>query len=166
MKTGFKILIVAFLLSFVCMQQKIEVVTFAQLQNHIEDKKSDTLYVVNFWATWCKPCVQEMPFFEEAAKNFATQKVKVIYVSLNSAKELAGVEKFIQSKNIQNKVLLLNATNPNDWIDNVDASWSGSIPATVMYKNGEKIFFKEGGFTQEELNSSITKKINPIIIEK
>ena len=89
------------LLSFVCLNKKVEVLNYAQLQKQAENKTNDTLYVVNFWATWCKPCVQEMPFFEEAATKFSLQKVKVIYVSLNSLKELPAVEKHIETKNIQ-----------------------------------------------------------------
>ncbi len=158
MKITIKILVIALLFSFVWMCQKVEVVTFAQLQKEAEAKNNDTLYVVNFWATWCKPCVQELPFFEEASIKFGREKVKIIYVSLNAVKELAAVQHFIDSRNLQNKKLLLNAPNPNSWIDKVDSTWSGSIPATVMYKKGKKVFFKEGGFTQDEINQTIITK--------
>ena len=158
MKKAFVISTVCILFSFIWISNRVSVLNFAQLQKQAEDKKNDTLYVVNYWATWCMPCVKEMPFFETAGTTFATQKVKVLFVSLNSLKELANVEKFVETKNIQNKVFLLNAGNPNDWIDKVDPSWSGSIPATVMYKKGKKVFFKEGGFTQEEINATITEK--------
>ena len=158
MKNTLAIVLLSLLLSFVWMYKKVDVLNFAQLQKQTENKKNDTLYVVNYWATWCMPCVKEMPFFEEAAAKFSTQKVKVVFVSLNSPKELANVEKFTETKNIQNRVVLLNAGNPNDWIDKVDPSWSGSIPATAMYKNGKKVFFKEGSFTREEINTVINDK--------
>ncbi len=158
MKILLNIGLLSCLLSFVCLSKKVEVVNYTQLQKQAESKTNDTLYVVNFWATWCKPCVQEMPFFEEAASKFSSQKVKIIYVSLNSLKELPAVEKHIEAKNIQNHVFLLNAGNPNDWVDKIDKTWSGSIPATIMYKGGKKVFFKEGEFTQEEINSVITNK--------
>jgi thiol-disulfide isomerase/thioredoxin len=158
MRILFNIGLISCLLSFVCLNKKVEVINFAQLQEQAESKTNDTLYVVNFWATWCKPCVQEMPFFEETATKFSSQKVKIIYMSLNSLKELPTVEKHIETKNIQNRVFLLNAGNPNDWVDKVDKTWSGSIPATIMYKGGKKVFFKEGEFTQEEINEVITNK--------
>jgi len=156
MKAVFKIGLVAVLLAFVCASKKVNVVTYAQLEEQTELENNDTLYVVNFWATWCGPCVKEMPFFEETSKIFANQKVKIIYVSLNAVKELASVEHFTETKKIQNKVFLLNETNPNNWIDKVDSEWSGAIPATVMYKGGEKVFFKEGSFTQVEIDEAIT----------
>ena len=144
------------MMSFVWIHKKVQVVKLPQLQQHAEQKKNDTLYVVNFWATWCKPCIDEMPFFENASTKFSNEKVKFIYVSLNYVKEESIVQDFIERKNIKNSVLLLNETNPNDWVDKIDPSWSGAIPATVLYKNGKKVFFKEGGFTQEEINSTIS----------
>ncbi|HWY37715.1 MAG TPA: TlpA disulfide reductase family protein [Bacteroidia bacterium] len=136
---------------------KVKVTTYEQLEAATQ-QNNDTLYVVNFWATWCKPCVQEMPYFTGSAKKNANHKVKVVFVSLNSVKELPKVEKFAAEKNIRQPVLLLNAGNPNVWIDKVDKSWGGSIPATVLYRKKEKVFFKEGEFTQAEIDSIINVK--------
>lgn len=138
--------------------EHVNVVSLAQLKNETQKPDSDTLYVVNFWATWCKPCVAEMPYFTQAAETFASQKVKVVFVSLNSAKEKGNVEKFVADKNIKQQVLLLSAGNPNLWIDSLETTWGGSIPATVMYKNGKKVFFHEGEFEQHELDSIIQLK--------
>ncbi|MCW5907509.1 MAG: TlpA family protein disulfide reductase [Chitinophagales bacterium] len=138
--------------------EKVQVVNLTQLRNAAEYKNNDTLYVVNFWATWCKPCVAEMPYFARAAEKFSAQKVKVVFVNLNSVKDKQAVEKFAATKNITQEMLLLNAGNPNGWIDSIDATWGGSIPATAMYKGGRKVFFYEGEFTQTELDSII--KIN------
>ncbi len=122
-------------------------------------KNNDTLYIVNYWATWCRPCVGEMPYFFESAKKFKAQKVKIIFASINSVKETDKVEKFVVAKKIEQDVFILSAGNPNVWIDKVDPSWGGSIPATIMYKKKEKLFFREGEFTQTELDSIINLKI-------
>ncbi len=121
-------------------------------------KNNDTLYVVNFWATWCKPCVAEMPYFELASKKFTNKKVKVVFVSLNYPREIAAVDKFVKDKNITADCYLLNAGNPNIWIDKIEKEWGGSIPATIMYKGGKKVFFREGDFTAAELDSIIQIK--------
>lgn len=136
----------------------VKVVDLKGLRAIAEEKQNDTLYVVNFWATWCKPCVAEMPYFVEADKKFAAEKVKVVFVSLNSAKEQVNVQQFLTNKQITQQAVILSAGNPNQWIDSVDASWGGSIPATAMYKRGKKVFFHEGELTQTELDSIIKTK--------
>jgi len=135
--------------------QKVGIVPLAQLQNRVT-QNNDTLYVVNFWATWCKPCVEEMPYFEEAQKQFESQKVKMIFASLNSVKELNSVQKFVAQKNIQSETLILQACNPNVWINQIDSSWSGALPATIFYKNGKKVFFTEGELNHYQLDSLIS----------
>lgn len=154
------LLVVISVFSFTWMGSEVRVITFTELQKQTEKRTDDTLYIINFWATWCKPCVAEIPGFIEVTRKFSTQKVKIIFVSLNSVKELPMVEKFVAAKKIQNNVFVLNGGNPNNWIDNIDASWSGSIPATVVYKNGNKVFFKEGGLTQEGLRKTISTNLS------
>lgn len=138
-------------------QSHVNVINFQQLQSQAI-KNNDTLYVVNFWATWCDPCVHEIPYFQTAYQKYKGHKVKMVFVSLNSLKELSKVEQFTTDKNLLPEVLLLNGGNPNDWIDKVDSSWSGAIPATIMYKHGKKLYFHEGELTQEVLNKTIETK--------
>ncbi len=138
---------------------KVNIVNFEQLQTYAAHKTNDTLYVVNFWATWCDPCVKELPAFQEVYKKYSSKKVKMIYVSMNSAKELNKVEDFANTHKMEPLVLLLNGGNPNDWIDKVDSSWSGAIPATIMYKSGKKVYFREGDFTSASLDKIIQSKI-------
>lgn len=149
--------IILLMLSAFLTNSKVGMVNMRQLQYAV-NKPNDTLYVVNFWATWCKPCVTEMPYFREASQKFAAEKVKVVFVSLNSPREIAQVEKFAADKQVKEQILLLNAGNPNNWIDTVDVSWSGAIPATAMYRHGQKVFFREGEFDQRELDSIIHTK--------
>lgn len=138
---------------------KVPIIELKELQDKVLHQQNDTLYVVNFWATWCKPCVKEMPYFEAINRQFAPQKVKVIFVSLNSPKESKQVNKFVAERNISAETFLLNAGNPNVWIDQIEPEWSGSIPATILYKNGKKIAFAERDFEQHELDSLIHTKI-------
>ncbi len=142
----------------VLLQNHVNVVTFSQLETQAALKQNDTLYVVNFWATWCDPCVKELPNFQQAYKKYKTHKVKMIFVSLNSQKELEKVEQFATDKALVPEVLLLNGGNPNNWIDKVDSSWSGAIPATAMYRHGKKVYFHEGELTQDNLNKTIETK--------
>lgn len=152
------------LLAFICATflslsaNTVEIIDFKQYQQRTQ-QKNDTLYIVNFWATWCKPCIEELPYFEEAQRKFAGKKVKILLVSLDFRSDHARVEKFVTKKNLHNTVLLLDGGNPNVWIDKVDPKWSGAIPATVLYKAGKKVYFKEGQLTSSELESLIQTKI-------
>lgn len=116
---------------------------------------NDTTYVINFWATWCKPCVEELPEFEKINQEFAGEKVKVILVSLdmktawNSA--LTG---FINNKGIKSEVVVLYEVDANMWINQVYGAWSGAIPATMIY-HGHKQRFHEGKMTSELIRSLI-----------
>ena len=147
--------IIVLILSAFLIVQKFEITPLAQLQNRVA-QNNDTLYVINFWATWCKPCVEEMPYFEEVQRQFERQKVKVMLVSLNSLKELNSVQKFVTQKNIQSETLILQAGNPNIWLNQIDSTWSGAIPATVFYKNGKKVFFTEGELNDYQLDSLVS----------
>jgi len=140
--------------------KKAEIITLQQLRAKTIRQDNDTLYVVNFWATWCKPCVAELPYFEEAREHFIDKPVKLLLVSLDLLSDEQKVDVFIQNKNIQNEVCLLNAADPNTWINEIDSTWSGAIPATIIYKRGKTIFFQEGDFEKLELDSLIQTKIN------
>lgn len=135
----------------------IPVVTFDELQKRIFDIENDTLYVVNFWATWCKPCVKELPAFESAGATFRDEQVKVVLVSLDFPEHKEkGVRPFITDKGIKNEVVILDDPDANTWIPLVSNAWSGAIPATVLTKNGKKYFFEQS-FTTESLDIEIRK---------
>jgi thiol-disulfide isomerase/thioredoxin len=153
-----KPLFITLLFPFLLTGNKVTVVNLQQFQSYASNKHNDTLYVVNFWATWCDPCVKELPAFQQEEKKYANKKVKMIFVSINSEKEAGKVQNFVDSHNLGPVVLLLNAGNPNDWIDKIDSSWSGTIPATAMYKSGKKVYFREGEFTSESLDNVIQSK--------
>lgn len=104
-------------------------------------KENDTIYVVNFWATTCPPCIKEMPHFEELEENFSHEKIKVLLVSLDRTKDLeTRVRPFIEKHKIKPAVVLLADQNYSAWTAKVDPSWYGALPATLILKNGERKF--------------------------
>jgi thiol-disulfide isomerase/thioredoxin len=123
--------------------------------------ENDTTYVINFWATWCKPCVAELPYFEQLNGEMQDKKVKVILVSLDFEKQIESkLLPFIKKHDLQSDVMLLLDDKAVNWIDKVDESWSGAIPATVVY-NKEYWEFYEGEFdSYEDINQIVNTYLN------
>ena len=122
---------------------------------------NDTTYVLNFWATWCKPCIEEIPNFTKVMEEMTGEKVEFIFVSLDFRRTLeTGVIPFVKARQMTGNVVMLNDPSANDWIDQVDASWSGSIPATLVYRNERRVF-SEKQLSYDELKSIIHSLNNP-----
>lgn len=123
--------------------QRLDIVEFRQLYEIISSD-SDKIEVINFWATWCKSCVSEIEYFQSL--HSSDDRVNVTLVSLDFADEFKSkVIPFVRSKNLTADVLLLNDLDYNSWIDKVDSSWSGAIPATLIinHKNGKRKFIEK-----------------------
>ena len=131
---------------------------YSNLENAIL-KKENTIYVVNFWATWCGPCVKELPHFEQL--NTENKKVKVVLISLDFKNQFESkLLPFLKKKNIKSEVVLLTDKDYNTWLPMVDKDWSGSIPATLIIKNGKKYFTERLFSNYDELNEYLNAIIN------
>lgn len=122
---------------------------------------TDTLYVLNFWATWCAPCVEELPAFEKLNKNYADKKVKVILISTDFKRNVEPkVKPFVKKRKLESTVVFMNESNPNNYIDLVDTTWSGAIPATLIVskkKNVSRFFEKK--LTYAELEAAVKEAL-------
>ena len=119
----------------------------------------NTIYVVNFWATWCGPCIKELPHFERL--NSENKNIKVVLVSLDFKNQYESkLLPFLKKKSIKSEVVLLTDKDYNAWLPVVDKDWSGSIPATLIIKNGKKIFVEKIFSSYEELKEYVNKSIN------
>ena len=124
------------------------------------NREDDKTYVVNFWATWCKPCIEELPSFEKLNAKYSTENVEVVLVSLDfpsKAEEL--LIPFVEKRNLKSHVLLLDDTKMNTWIPKVDKEWSGAIPATVIFNRDKRTFY-EKSFNFNELEKELLGFIN------
>lgn len=148
-----------FLFSVQIQAQKIAVYdNYAALEKAVLSDTSIT-YVVNFWATWCAPCVKELPHFEQL--NSENKNVKVVLVSLDFKNQYeAKLLTFLKKKAIKSEVVLLTDKDYNTWLPAVDKDWSGSIPATLIIKNGKKVFVEKMFASYEELNEYVNSNIN------
>lgn len=139
--------------------EDLKIIDFEGLKPYL-NKTDDKTYIINFWATWCAPCVKELPYFEDITKQYRGNQVEVILVSLDFPRQFESkLKPFIKEKNLQSEVLALNDMDMNTWIPQVDQNWSGAIPATLIYNNNKSEFF-EKSFTEQELQTLLKQFIN------
>ena len=153
------LLAAVFLFSVQTQAQKVAVFdSYSDLEKTVLND-NNTTYVVNFWATWCAPCVKELPHFEQL--NSENKNLKVVLVSLDFKNQYeAKLLPFLKKKDIKSEVVLLADKDYNTWLPTVDKDWSGSIPATLVIKNGKKFFVEKMFTSYEELNQYINSIIN------
>lgn len=154
---AFKISIfLLFALSISGYSQNVKLLNIDQLNERIKQGK-DSTYIVNFWATWCAPCIKELPHFEKLSAEYKKEQLVVLLVSVDFKSKLnSNVIPFVKRKNLKSQVFLLNESNPQEYIDRIDKSWSGSIPATLFIK-GDQRKFVESEFTYEQLLTDYKK---------
>jgi thiol-disulfide isomerase/thioredoxin len=108
--------------------------------------KPDSVLVINFWATFCKPCVEEIPYLESISKKYEDKKVKLLLVSLDLKNFYPGlIKNFVEKNNYVSQVVWLNESNADYFCPKINKSWSGVIPSTIIInkKTGYKKFIEE-----------------------
>lgn len=136
--------------------KNVEALSFLEFQNLIKSNNKDKLYIYNFWATWCKPCIEEIPHFESFAIAYP-DKVEVIFVSLDNPAMLEKeVQPFVREKEITSEVVLLENFG-DEQIAAVNEDWDGAIPATLFINNQKSISdFRQQSFDFAELKTVLT----------
>lgn len=132
----------------------LEVISFETFEQ-MTKKPSEKIRIYNFWATWCAPCVKEMPAFEKVSSE--DDSVELLFISLDDGRRPERVAAFIERRSIKSPVFLLNDIDFNSWKNKVSEKWSGAIPATLFITpDGERIFH-EGDLDESELRKLISQ---------
>ncbi len=118
-----------------------KIVKLAELQKLINDP-GDQVKVINFWATWCAPCVKEIPLFERLGQQRKDVSVTLVSMDMDLDPNPDKVNKFITRRKLTSSVLILDETDPNTYIDLIEKEWSGALPATIVInaKTGKRVF--------------------------
>ncbi len=135
-------------------QFQLEVYDYDGLEPLI-NKDDDKIHVVNFWATWCAPCVKELPYFEAIREKYKDKGVEVLLASLDFPDTYdTKLKPFIKKHDLQSRVVAFDDTDQNRWISAINENWSGALPATIIYKGDQRQFY-EKSFTQDELETEL-----------
>ena len=152
-------LIILFQLFFSCVDNSsdsIEIVDFEGFYSKI-DLTTDKTYVINFWATWCAPCVKELPYFEKVNKEFKDKNVEVILLSLDFPSQIeTKLIPYLKRNKIKSNVILLDDSKMNTWVPRVSEQWDGGIPATLIV-NASNYNFYPKPFKKEDLFTELNK---------
>ncbi|NND32981.1 MAG: redoxin domain-containing protein [Saprospiraceae bacterium] len=131
------------------------ILDFSGFKPYLE-KDNDTIYVINFWATWCRPCVEELPLLEKLESDQFEHPLEVILVSLDFRNQVeTKLVPFISEHDLQSKIIVLDDPDANSWIDQVDERWSGALPATVVYRGQKRLFFPDAFADYQSLKSTL-----------
>jgi thiol-disulfide isomerase/thioredoxin len=131
---------------------QIRTISVSQLQKRISN--TDTVYVVNFWATWCGSCVKELPNFDRLQRDYKGQPLVVMLISMDSPSRLeSAVIPFVNNHQLTTGYYIASRKNDQELINDIDKDWSGALPATLVVNTKKKIRkFYEKDFTYDELN--------------
>ncbi len=138
--------------------QTIDYIKIPDLEKILANPENK-LFVVNLWATWCPPCVAELPGFIKTAKDFDASKVKFVMISLDFPSQIQSeLIPFLKKNNISIPISVMMDIDYNSWVTKIDADWQGDIPATLIFNNSRKIhYFHTGEITEPELRKLITR---------
>jgi thiol-disulfide isomerase/thioredoxin len=129
--------------AIVCFSQEIKKIKITDLEKTINESK--TPLIVSFWATFCIPCIEEIPYFQESVKKHEKDSIKLLLVSLDLHEDYAKIKSFAAKRKFTAPVIWLNETNADYFCPKIDSTWSGAIPATLFVNNktGYRKFYEE-----------------------
>ena len=134
---------------------KLKVYDYEHFKAFLAVSDDDTIRVVNFWATWCTPCVAELPVFERLNTEYRGERVEVVLVSLDFPDQIhSRLIPFMEQKGLKAEVILLDDAHGDVWIPEVSDSWSGAIPATLIITS-ETYNFYERSFNYQDLEDLV-----------
>jgi len=138
----------------------IKVLNYEQLKPLLH-QDNDTTYVVNFWATWCSPCMEELPYFLALDSVYRNYPMKLVLVSLDFKKDyIRKLQPLVRSKKLEDNVVVLEDNNANFWINDIDPTWGGAIPATIVYRGNQRTFYEKSFHRLDELKEIVKPYLN------
>ncbi|WP_187270894.1 TlpA disulfide reductase family protein [Neolewinella aurantiaca] len=133
--------------------------SFSEIEPLLQRKDDNITYVINFWATWCRPCITEMAFFEQLTNETSRNDVQVVMISLDKPEDVRSKMKdFVESRPLNLPVVAFTDNFYDGWIYKVDQQWQrSSIPVTLFYRNGQRYFNRGQISSYRELEGLVAR---------
>ena len=154
-------IIVTFFFAICIFGQDVKKIKITDLEKTIAESK--TPLIINFWATFCKPCVEEIPYFQEAIKKYKKDSIRLLLVSLDLQDFYpAKIKNFATKRKFTVPIFWLDEYNADYFCPKIDTSWTGGMPSTLFVNNstGYHKFF-EDQLSKEKLDKEIQEMIKP-----
>ncbi len=140
--------------------EPVKLVKPEQYRARVVAPKKGRVLLVNFWATWCDPCREEMPALAAAAKAFPAKDLAVVLVSIDSLGKSPDVVKFLAKEKVPFVCWQAKSHDPQAFIEAVDKSWSGAVPYTLIYdRSGAVVAKLAGPQTQQAFGDAVKKAL-------
>lgn len=111
----------------------------------LHTNRTGKVHLVNFWATWCAPCVAEFPDLVTLNRIYRIRDFEMTTVSVNEPDEQAKVLAFLKKQEASNKNLLFGSTDRDKLINSFDPQWQGGVPFTVLIDDKGEVVYREDG---------------------
>jgi thiol-disulfide isomerase/thioredoxin len=134
------LLLILFLLSARLYSQEVKSLSSVKDLDELKESLKGKVVLINFWATWCAPCVKEFPDLVKLYNNYKDKDFKLIFISTDVPEEVnSKVIPFLKKNDVDFTTYFNNFSKPEDLIDYIDKSWEGAVPSTYIYDKTGKV---------------------------
>lgn len=153
----FSAIVFLLFLSFTLYSQEVKTITSTDEYKALLDNSKGKVILVNFWATWCPPCVKEFPELVKLYNDYKDKEFVLMFISLDDKSEYdSKLLPFLKKQGVDFTSYFGNFSNPETIMNYVDKSWQGEIPYTGIYdKDGKLVKSLLGNKTYEQFESEI-----------
>ena len=138
----------------------LHLISADQIKTLRQNVGTGKLLLLNVWATWCAPCVQEFPTLQKIARIYDARQISIVDLSINNPDEKSLVLAFLQKQHAFNRNLMFNGNDAADAVKALGTGWAGGAPYTVLIgTKGEILYTTQGRFNEVELRRAIVKNL-------
>ncbi len=130
-----------------------------QVHREILAKNRGNVLLVDFWATWCAPCREEIPHLVALEKKLRGRGLRLITVSADEPEDRDAALEFLQAHGVPDPAYLKNVEDDDAFINAIDKDWSGALPALFLYDRKGKLVRKFIGETKVDVLERAVREV-------